>query len=60
MVDSSLSGQVRAVQLPDIETRPGQPSTGPWVKIARNAGEPDGRDVTFDHLAIYLQRSMIQ
>ncbi len=58
MADSLRSGQVRPVQMSDIEAALAQirPSTGPWFETARNVVEFSNRDGTYDELAKYLRR----
>jgi SpoVK/Ycf46/Vps4 family AAA+-type ATPase len=62
MADSLHTGQVRPVQMSDVEAalRQVRPSTGPWFDTARNVVEFGNRDGTYDELAKYLRRNKIR
>ncbi|WP_199179408.1 ATP-binding protein [Mycolicibacterium goodii] len=62
MSHSLRTGQVRPVQMHDIDTALGQirPSAGAWFDTARNVVEFGNRDGAFDDLANYLRRRKIR
>ncbi|MEN3223357.1 ATP-binding protein [Mycolicibacterium porcinum] len=62
MAESLRSGQVRPVQMGDIEAALEQirPSSGPWFETARNVVEFSNRDGTYDDLAKYLRRNKLR
>lgn len=62
MAESLRSGQVRPVQMSDIDAAVAQirPSTGPWFETARNVVEFSNRDGTYDDLAKYMRRNKLR
>lgn len=62
MSDSLRAGQVRPVQMHDIDAALGQirPSAGGWFDTARNVVEFGNRDGAFDDLANYMRRRKIR
>ncbi|MHC9291383.1 AAA family ATPase [Mycobacterium sp. LTG2003] len=62
MADSMRTGQVRPVQMRDVETALAQirPSAGAWFDTARNVVEFGNRDGSYDELAKYLRHKKIR
>ena len=57
IIDSAASGNVRMIEMRDLEAALGEvkPSTGPWFATARNVALFSNQDGSYDELAAYLK-----